>query len=87
MRQRELVPVPSGLDAAEAVSLVLNYITAYQMTHRSVHVRPGQRALIHGEESEVSGRDNLQTVAILEACVRSAAEARPINPQELLVAG
>jgi NADPH:quinone reductase len=28
--QRELVPVPSGLDAAEAVSLVLNYITAYQ---------------------------------------------------------
>ncbi|MGB7794618.1 MAG: alcohol dehydrogenase catalytic domain-containing protein, partial [Terrimicrobiaceae bacterium] len=25
--QRELVPVPSGLDAAEAVSLVLNYIT------------------------------------------------------------
>jgi NADPH:quinone reductase-like Zn-dependent oxidoreductase len=29
--QRELVPVPSGLDAAEAVSLVLNYVTAYQM--------------------------------------------------------
>jgi NADPH:quinone reductase-like Zn-dependent oxidoreductase len=46
--QRELVPVPSGLDAAEAVSLVLNYITAYQMLHRSARVRPGQRALIHG---------------------------------------
>jgi NADPH2:quinone reductase len=45
---RELVPVPAGLDAAEAVSLVLNYITAYQMLHRSAHVRPGQRALIHG---------------------------------------
>src|SRR5512146_606746 len=29
--QRELVPVPPGLDAGEAVSLVLNYITAYQM--------------------------------------------------------
>src|SRR6266545_4000857 len=28
--QRELVPVPSGLDAAEAVSLVLNYFTARQ---------------------------------------------------------
>src|SRR5512142_113039 len=25
--QREFVPVPSGLDAAEAVSLILNYIT------------------------------------------------------------
>ena len=36
--QRELVPVPSGLDAAEAVSLVLNYITAYQMLHRSAKV-------------------------------------------------
>jgi NADPH:quinone reductase len=44
----ELVPVPSGLDAAEAVSLVLNYITAYQMLHRSGRVKPGQRALIHG---------------------------------------
>jgi NADPH:quinone reductase-like Zn-dependent oxidoreductase len=44
----ELVPVPSGLDPAEAVSLVLNYITAYQMLHRSAHVRAGQRALVHG---------------------------------------
>ncbi len=46
--QRELVPVPSGLDAAEAVSLVLNYVTAYQMLHRSARVRAGQRMLIHG---------------------------------------
>src|SRR5262249_12870148 len=46
--QRELVPVPSALDAAEAVSLVLNYVTAYQMLHRSAKVRPGQRVLIHG---------------------------------------
>jgi NADPH2:quinone reductase len=46
--QQELVPVPSGVESAEAVSLVLNYITAYQMLHRSAMVRPGQRALIHG---------------------------------------
>jgi NADPH2:quinone reductase len=46
--QRELVPVPSGLDAAEAVSLVLNYVTAYQMMHRSAKVKQGQRVLIHG---------------------------------------
>jgi NADPH2:quinone reductase len=45
---RELVPVPSGLDPAEAVSLVLNYVTAYQMLHRSARVRRGQRVLIHG---------------------------------------
>jgi len=46
--QHDLVPVPSGLDAAEAVSLVLNYVTAYQMLHRSARVGPGQRVLIHG---------------------------------------
>jgi NADPH2:quinone reductase len=46
--RRELVPVPPGLDAGEAVCLVLNYVTAYQMMHRSAKVRPGQRALIHG---------------------------------------
>jgi NADPH2:quinone reductase len=48
LRRRELVPVPAGLDPAEAVSLILNYITAYQMMHRSAKVRPGQRVLIHG---------------------------------------
>jgi NADPH:quinone reductase-like Zn-dependent oxidoreductase len=48
MPQRELVPVPAGLDPAEAVSLVLNYVTAYQMLHHSAKVRPGQRVLIHG---------------------------------------
>jgi NADPH:quinone reductase-like Zn-dependent oxidoreductase len=46
--QQELVPVPAALDAAEAVSLVLNYITAYQMLHRSAKVSAGQRVLIHG---------------------------------------
>jgi NADPH:quinone reductase-like Zn-dependent oxidoreductase len=43
-----LVPVPDGLDPAEAVSLVLNYVTAYQMLHRVAKLRAGQRVLIHG---------------------------------------
>jgi NADPH2:quinone reductase len=46
--QRALVPVPPGWDAAEAVSLVLNYMTAHQMLHRSAKVRYGQRVLMHG---------------------------------------
>jgi NADPH2:quinone reductase len=50
---RELVPVPSGLDAAEAVSVVLNYITAYQMMHRSAKAKRGERALIHGASGGV----------------------------------
>ena len=51
--QRELVPVPSGLDPAEAVSLILNYVTAYQMLHRTAKVRAGQRVLIHGASGGV----------------------------------
>src|SRR5438093_9620382 len=51
--QRELVPVPSGLDAAEAVSLILNYISPYRMLHHSAKVTPGQRVLIHGAVGEV----------------------------------
>jgi NADPH:quinone reductase len=48
LAEAELVPVPPGLDAGEAVSLVLNYITAFQMLHRSARVAAGQRVLIHG---------------------------------------
>jgi NADPH2:quinone reductase len=51
--QRKLVPVPEGLDAAEAVAVVLNYVTAYQMLHRSAKARPGQRMLIHGASGGV----------------------------------
>ena len=51
--QRELVPAPAGLDACQAVSLVLNYVTAYQMLHRSAKIRPGQSALIHGASGGV----------------------------------
>jgi len=77
--QGELVPVPDGLDAAEAVSLVLNYITAYQMMHRSVHVKPGQRALIHGASGGVgSALLQLGRLAELEmygTCSARAAQA------------
>jgi NADPH:quinone reductase-like Zn-dependent oxidoreductase len=50
---RTLVPVPVGLDPAEAVALVLNYITAYQMLHRSAKARVGQRMLVHGASGGV----------------------------------
>ena len=44
----ELTPVPDGLDPSEAVCLLLNYITAWQMLHRVAHVSSGQRILVHG---------------------------------------
>ena len=46
--ESRLTLVPEGLDPAEAVSLILSYVTAYQMLHRVAKVKQGQRILIHG---------------------------------------
>jgi NADPH2:quinone reductase len=43
-----LVPVPDGLDPAAAAIVVFNYVTAYQMLHRTERVRRGERLLVHG---------------------------------------
>jgi NADPH:quinone reductase-like Zn-dependent oxidoreductase len=45
---RLAVPVPDGVDAAAAVALVLNFLTAHQMLHRIKRIRAGERVLIHG---------------------------------------
>ncbi|MEV0659895.1 nitroreductase family deazaflavin-dependent oxidoreductase [Actinomadura luteofluorescens] len=49
----QLVPVPSSVDAAEAVCLPLTYVTAYQLLHRAGGVRPGERVLVHGAAGAV----------------------------------
>ena len=54
------------------------------VTEENILLQQMKRALLDGEAPESSGRDNLQTVAVMEACVRSATEQRWINPQELL---
>ena len=43
-----LVPVPASVDPGEAVSLVLSYVSAYQMLHRVARVGRGDRILVHG---------------------------------------
>jgi NADPH:quinone reductase-like Zn-dependent oxidoreductase len=48
LSEREVVPVPEHVDPAEAVSLVLNYVTAYQMLHRIAHIKAKERILVHG---------------------------------------
>jgi NADPH2:quinone reductase len=53
LKSEELVRVPEGLDPAEAVCLVLNYVTAYQMLHHSAAVGSGQSVLIHGASGGV----------------------------------
>src|SRR4051812_12701246 len=43
-----VVPAPDGVDDAEAVALVLNFLTAHQLIHRCARLRDGERVLIHG---------------------------------------
>lgn len=53
LKSTELVPVPDRLDPADVVSMILNYVTAYQMLHRSADAQPGQSILVHGASGGV----------------------------------
>jgi NADPH:quinone reductase-like Zn-dependent oxidoreductase len=44
----EWVPVPSGVDPAEAVCLVANYLTAYMAMHGTANVQSGECILVQG---------------------------------------
>ncbi len=46
--EAELVAVPGGVDPAEAVCLVVNYLTAHQHLHDIGSARSGERVLVHG---------------------------------------
>jgi NADPH:quinone reductase-like Zn-dependent oxidoreductase len=50
---KDLIPVPGALEPAEAVTLILNYIVAYQTLHRSAKVEPGDKVLIIGASGGV----------------------------------
>ncbi|MYR61488.1 alcohol dehydrogenase catalytic domain-containing protein, partial [Streptomyces sp. SID625] len=49
----DVVPVPAGLDPAEAETVVINGITAWQMLHRKARVRAGRTVLVHGANGGV----------------------------------
>ncbi|MFH9354194.1 alcohol dehydrogenase catalytic domain-containing protein [Kitasatospora sp. NPDC017646] len=50
---KTLAAVPEELDAAVAVALVANGVTAYQMLHRLARLRPGRPVLVHGASGGV----------------------------------
>jgi predicted dehydrogenase len=57
---------------------------ARAQTEERTLLRQLSAALSSGAEPEVNGRDNLQTLAVAEACLRSADGAGWVNPQKLL---
>ncbi len=60
-----LVSVPPELDPGEAVSMILSYVTAYQLLHRAAKIKPGQRILVHGAGGAV-GTSLLQLGRLLD---------------------
>jgi NADPH:quinone reductase len=84
-----LVPVPERLDPAEAAIVVFNYVTAYQMLHRTARAREGERVLVHGAAGGVgtallqlgrlAGLELYGTGSGTQAGVISALGATPID--------
>jgi NADPH:quinone reductase-like Zn-dependent oxidoreductase len=52
---RDSVVVPAGIDPAEAETVAVNGVTAWQMLHRAARVEPGQTILVHGASGGVGG--------------------------------
>jgi NADPH:quinone reductase len=53
LRADHLTRVPPGVDPAEAATMILSWMTAYQLLHRAARVQPGQRVLVHGAAGAV----------------------------------
>ncbi|GAB3144496.1 medium chain dehydrogenase/reductase family protein [Amycolatopsis stemonae] len=74
----DLVPVPAGLDAAEAETFVVNGITAWQMLHRIAKVETGATILVHGASGGV-GTTLVQLARAAGITVIGTASARNEN--------
>lgn len=74
-RAEEWVRVPDGLDDAEAVALILNYVTAYQAIHREAKLAPGTTALVTGAAGGV-GQALVQLLVVHGVRVIAAASPR-----------
>ncbi len=53
--EKFLVRVPDAVDKKAAVALILDWLTAYQMLHRSAHVSAGQKIFVHALSGAVGG--------------------------------
>lgn len=76
----ELLPVPDGIDPAEAETLIVNGITAWQMLHTQAKIKPGQTILVHGANGGVG---TILTQLALHAGVRVIGTASPRHHEAL----
>jgi NADPH:quinone reductase-like Zn-dependent oxidoreductase len=71
----DLVPVPDGVDPAEAETFVVNGLTAWQMLHGVAEVGAGQTVLVHGANGGV-GSTLVQLARLAGARVIGTASPR-----------
>ncbi|MEV3907929.1 medium chain dehydrogenase/reductase family protein [Streptomyces canus] len=83
----DVVPVPEGIDAAEAETLVVNGITAWQMLHRKARVRAGQTVVVHGANGGVGSvlvqlarAAGAHVIGTASPCHHDALRARGVVP-------
>ncbi|MHA6757244.1 medium chain dehydrogenase/reductase family protein [Streptacidiphilus sp. PAMC 29251] len=80
----DLVEVPDGIEAAEAETLVVNGLTAYQMLHSSAKVQAGQTVLVLGASGGVG---TILVQLARHAGVRVIGTASPRHHQALRALG
>ena len=81
--ETEAVEVPTDVDPAGLATLVLTYMTAYQLLHRMARVRPGESVLVHGAAGRV-GTAVLELGAVAGARMFGTAAQRGLPAVERL---
>jgi NADPH2:quinone reductase len=81
----DFVKVPDGLDDADVVALILNYVTAYQMIHRCTSLKAGQTALVTGASGGV-GSALVELLGLLDVVVIAASRRVPLEESAHAVA-
>jgi NADPH2:quinone reductase len=69
------LPIPDEVSDVEAAAVILNYVTAWQMIHRTAMVRAGQTALVTGAAGGV-GTAALQLLRLAGVKTYAAASAK-----------
>jgi NADPH:quinone reductase len=73
LREAEhFLPIPDGISDRDAASVILNYVTAWQMIYRVAKVQPGKTALVTGAAGGV-GTATLQLLRLARVKTYGAA--------------
>ncbi len=81
----DFVKVPRGLDDAEVIALILNYVSAYQMIHRCTSLRAGQTALVTGPRGGV-GSALIELLALIDVRAIGVSRGQPLEETALAAA-